>query len=220
MQLVIDDPAAPERDKVRRVLLCSGKLYYSLAAARDKEGVKDAAIVRVEQLYPYPKRELQQILAKYRQAREFAWVQEEPKNRGAWTFMADRLRAMLPDPAVLTYFGRDEAASPATGSFKMHDIEEKEIIAHALELAPKEPAAAPAMAGSLGAPAAGGAVSGNGNGAAAGPETKEAKPPPIPQPVPAGVATNNGNGANGQNGLTGIAAGAPATAGSQTPVSD
>ena len=91
-------------------------------------------VVRVEQLYPFPKKEIQAILSKYRQAREICWVQEEPRNRGAWRFMEDRLRDMLPDPAVLSYFGRDEAASPATGSYKAHEHEEAELISQALEL--------------------------------------------------------------------------------------
>ena len=136
-QLVLDDPGNPERDAVKRILFCSGKVFYSVAAARDKAGVKDVAIVRVEQLYPFPKREVQAILARYRQAREICWVQEEPRNRGAWQFMEDRLRDMLPDPAVLSYVGRDESASPATGSKKSHDSEEEEIIAHALDLGGK-----------------------------------------------------------------------------------
>jgi 2-oxoglutarate dehydrogenase E1 component len=134
LQLVLDDPANPERDSVRRILFCSGKVYYSLAAAREKANLRNVAIVRVEQLYPYPRREIQAIFAKYRQAREICWVQEEPRNRGAWRFMEDRLGDMLPDPAVLTYYGRDEAASPATGSFKTHESEEQEILSHALEL--------------------------------------------------------------------------------------
>src|SRR5207248_5059215 len=83
LQLVIDDPAAPERDSVRRVLFCSGKIYYSLAAAREKAKLKDVAVVRVEQLYPYPRNEIQAVLARYRQSREIAWVQEVPRNRGA-----------------------------------------------------------------------------------------------------------------------------------------
>jgi 2-oxoglutarate dehydrogenase E1 component len=155
LQVVIDDPAQPERDSVRRVLFCSGKVYYSLAAAREKENVKGTALVRVEQLYPFPRKEIQAVLSRYRQAREIAWVQEEPENRGAWGFMEHRLRELLPDPAVLTYFGRDEGASPATGNYKMHQVEEQEILAHALEIAPKdkppaakgEPAAAAAGAG-------------------------------------------------------------------------
>jgi 2-oxoglutarate dehydrogenase E1 component len=135
-QLLLDDPANPEREAVQRVLFCSGKVFYSLAAARDKASLKNVAIVRVEQLYPFPKKEVQAILARYNKAQEICWVQEEPRNRGAWHFMEDRLRDMLPDPAVLRYFGRDEAASPATGSFKAHEHEEQELIGQALELGP------------------------------------------------------------------------------------
>jgi len=159
LQLVIDDPAQPERDSVRRILFCSGKVFYSLAAAREKEKVNGTALVRIEQLHPFPKKEVQAVLARYRQAREIGWVQEEPTNRGAWRYIEPRLREMLPDPAVLNYYGRDEAASPATGNYKMHQVEEQEILAHALELAGKEKAApssgpaqaakaAPATAGS------------------------------------------------------------------------
>jgi 2-oxoglutarate dehydrogenase E1 component len=134
LQLVIDDPTNPERDQVRRILFCSGKIFYSLTTARDKAALSDVAIVRVEQLYPFAKKEIQAVLARYRKAREICWVQEEPQNRGAWRFMEDRLRNMLPDPAVLTYYGRGESASPATGSYKSHEHEEQEIISHALDL--------------------------------------------------------------------------------------
>src|SRR5665213_172701 len=136
--LVLDDPLAPDRDNVKRILFCSGKAFYTLNQAREKENVKDVAIVRVEQLYPFPKKEIQSILARYRQAREIAWVQEESRNRGAWRFMEDHLRGLLPDPAVLNYFGRDEAASPATGSHNMHDKEQSDIVTAALEIVPKE----------------------------------------------------------------------------------
>jgi 2-oxoglutarate dehydrogenase E1 component len=140
VQMVIDDPSDPARDTVKRILFCSGKVYYTLAKAREDAKINGTALVRVEQLHPFPKREIQAVLAKYRQAREIGWVQEEPRNRGAWSFMEPRLRELLPDPAVLTYYGRDEAASPATGNYKMHQIEEKEILTHALELPTKEPA--------------------------------------------------------------------------------
>jgi 2-oxoglutarate dehydrogenase E1 component len=138
LQLVLDDPSAPERDSVRRVLFCSGKVFYALNKAREQHGSAGAAIVRVEQLYPLPKKELQQIIARYRQAKEIAWVQEEPRNRGAWTYISDRLREILPETATLTYFGRDEGSSPATGSHKMHEQEEEELIAQALEVPVKE----------------------------------------------------------------------------------
>ena len=133
-QLVIDDPASISREQVNRILLCSGKVYYTLHAAREKYNVKNVAIVRVEQLYPYPQKELQGILSKYHRATEIGWVQEEPKNRGAWTFMHERLRQILPDGKVLTYYGREEAASPATGSLRLHNREEQELVAAALEL--------------------------------------------------------------------------------------
>src|SRR5205814_9427523 len=114
-RLLIDDPRQPERDRVRRLLLCSGKIYFSLAAAQEKENVNNVAIVRVEQFYPLPRKELQAMIAKYRMVQEIAWVQDEPKNSGGWSFMEPRLRELLPDNVVLNYYGRDEAASPATG---------------------------------------------------------------------------------------------------------
>ncbi|HEV8607305.1 MAG TPA: 2-oxoglutarate dehydrogenase E1 component [Tepidisphaeraceae bacterium] len=142
LQLVIDDPTIISRDQVRRVLLCSGKVYFTLNAAREKNNIRDVAIVRVEQLYPYPQKEIQAIISRYHRAQEISWVQEEPKNRGAWTFMDPRLREILPDGRITKYYGREEAASPATGSSKLHQIEEQEIIQHALELSPKKAAEA------------------------------------------------------------------------------
>jgi 2-oxoglutarate dehydrogenase E1 component len=131
---VLDDPAQPPREKVRRLLLCTGKIFFALDDVRRKEKVDDVAIVRVEQLYPYPQAKVQAMLSKYRNAVEVCWVQEEPKNRGAWSFMEDRLREMLPETSVLIYVGRDEAASPSTGNYKVHQIEEAEIITNALDL--------------------------------------------------------------------------------------
>ncbi|HEV7298168.1 MAG TPA: 2-oxoglutarate dehydrogenase E1 component [Tepidisphaeraceae bacterium] len=133
-QNVIDDPSATDAKKIKRLLLCSGKVYYTLASARAKANITDTAIVRVEQLYPFPRKEVAAILTKYGAAEEIGWAQEEPKNRGAWTYIDPLLREMLPDWATLTYFGREEAASPATGSMKMHKIEEEELIDHALDL--------------------------------------------------------------------------------------
>ncbi len=140
-QLVIDDPSAPaDRDAVKRVLLCAGKMYWLLKDAAEKHGRNDIALVRVEQLYPFPQKELAAVVAKYRRAEEVCWVQEESRNRGAWSFMQQRLLTMIPDNVVLTYHGRDESASPATGSAYMHKSEEAELIAHALELPMKEAA--------------------------------------------------------------------------------
>jgi 2-oxoglutarate dehydrogenase E1 component len=118
-------------DHVRRVLLCTGKVYYTLQSAREKEPAGDVAIVRVEQLYPFPEKEIRATVGKYHRVEEIAWVQEEPENRGAWTFMEPRLRAMFPD-TLLAFYGRERAASPAVGSVKVHQQEEKEIVSAAL----------------------------------------------------------------------------------------
>jgi len=139
-QTLIDDPATAnaDRDKVRRVLVCTGKVYYTLRDARtaaERDG--DVAIVRIEQLYPFPAKELQAVLAKYPRKQEVCWVQEEPQNRGAWTFIEPRLRAMLPD-TIVCYVGREAAASPATGSLKEHVQEEREFVAAALDVPQKK----------------------------------------------------------------------------------
>ena len=133
-QLVLDDPTNPPRENVKRLLLCCGKVYYTLDAARQKQNLKNVALVRVEQLYPFPTREIQQIIAKYNLAHEIVWVQEEPRNRGAWTFMEPHLRSMLPDVAVLSYIGRPEAAAPAVGKYYEHTAQEQQFVAQALEL--------------------------------------------------------------------------------------
>jgi 2-oxoglutarate dehydrogenase E1 component len=153
-QLAIDDPTNPPRERVRRVLFCSGKVFFALDAGRRKHQIGDTAIVRVEQLYPFPRAEIQGILAKYRHAQEVCWVQEEPRNRGAWVFMEDRLQNMISETAVLRYFGREEAASPATGSYKLHEIEAEELLAAALDLPAMKTAGAEQNGNGNGAPAA------------------------------------------------------------------
>ena len=129
------EPACqPWLSQATRLLLCSGKVFFSLDGGRKKHQVADTAIVRVEQLYPFPKPEIQAVLKKYSNAQEIIWVQEEPRNRGAWTFMQDRLQTMIAETAVLKYVGREAASSPATGSYKLHEIEVEEILTAALDL--------------------------------------------------------------------------------------
>jgi 2-oxoglutarate dehydrogenase E1 component len=125
---VLDDPHA-DLDRVRRVLLCSGKVYYDLCQGRSEAGVRDVAIVRVEQLYPLAEDQLKHTLGRYRRAKELVWVQEEPQNMGAWLFMDARLRGLGYQPA---FVGRDASASPATGSHHIHEHEQKELIEVAL----------------------------------------------------------------------------------------
>ena len=120
---VLDDRANPEQ--VTRVLVCSGKVYYDLAKAREELGTQAVAIVRLEQLYPWPEAQLAAVLGRYRRAREWVWVQEESLNMGGWAFMEPRLRALGRPPK---YVGRDASASPATGSLTVHKREQKEIV--------------------------------------------------------------------------------------------
>ncbi|TAK98660.1 MAG: 2-oxoglutarate dehydrogenase E1 component [Rhodospirillaceae bacterium] len=125
--------AAPA--KVRRVVLCSGKIYYDLLQSREDRGLDDVAIVRVEQLYPWPKESVARELAKYKNA-EVVWCQEEPANMGSWTFVDRRLEYALEDTDVKTkrpaYAGRMPAASPATGLMRNHVREQNQIVEWAL----------------------------------------------------------------------------------------
>ncbi|HEV3202818.1 MAG TPA: 2-oxoglutarate dehydrogenase E1 component [Gemmataceae bacterium] len=124
---VIEDPADPEL--IRRVLLCSGKVYYDLVEERQKEDKKNVAIVRLEQFYPFPVEMLRRALTPYRNSREWLWVQEESMNMGGWTFMEPRLRGMN---YPVKYVGRDSSASPATGSHRIHVREQKELVEAAI----------------------------------------------------------------------------------------
>jgi len=129
---VIGDPVDPAR--VERVLLCSGKVYYDLAAElqRRTEVQGRIAILRLEQFYPFPLTLLQGWLASYPGAQEIFWVQEEPQNMGGWNFMRPRLEALLGDEQELRYVGRAASASPATGSYTIHQLEQERFIGEAL----------------------------------------------------------------------------------------
>jgi 2-oxoglutarate dehydrogenase E1 component len=135
---VIDDPArtGTRPSKVRRVLLCSGKLYYALSEARKEHAFDDVALIRVEQLHPFPFETLRTLLATY-STRDIVWVQEEPWNMGAWSYIQSRLSSVLPRGAKLRYVGRPEAASPATGSYRVHEQEEMELLREAFAPKPR-----------------------------------------------------------------------------------
>ncbi|BCY14780.1 alpha-ketoglutarate decarboxylase [Actinoplanes sp. L3-i22] len=113
--------------KVKRVLLCSGKVYYDLFQARADRGITDTAIIRMEQIYPLPVEELKAVLAQYPNAEDFAWVQEEPANQGAWSFVALNLLEHL-EGVRLRRISRPAAAAPAVGSAKMHEAEQQALI--------------------------------------------------------------------------------------------
>ncbi len=119
---VLDDTIIAAKT-VTRIGLCSGKIYYDLIEQREKENATDIAFIRLEQLYPFPQTQLDEVLKKYPNAKEFLWVQEESENMGAWRFVDYQLRKLN-----LRYVGRDEAASPATGFSKRHNMESEEIM--------------------------------------------------------------------------------------------
>ncbi len=145
-QPVLADPRPLEPDTVRRVLLCSGKIFYSLDLGREERDWGGIAIIRLEQLYPFPAAELAEALHRYPRAADVCWVQEEPANQGAWSFVRPRIEALL-DGRRLRYIGRPEAASPATGSHKVHESEEMALVDRALRRPragrPARPAAEP-----------------------------------------------------------------------------
>jgi 2-oxoglutarate decarboxylase len=124
---VIGDRGAP--DRVRRILLCAGKLTHELEAFRAEHGITDTAVVRLERFYPFPAAELRAELARYPQAAELFWVQEEPENQGALAFVTSRLlKAALPAAGAIS---RPEAAAPATGSARRHRQEQEQVIREA-----------------------------------------------------------------------------------------
>jgi 2-oxoglutarate dehydrogenase E1 component len=140
---VIDDAVMSARaGEVGRLVLCSGKVYYDLLPEAEKLEDARPAIVRIEQLYGFPEQELRQVLAGYPNLREVAWVQEEPKNMGAWSFIAPRLKRILADGVALEYVGRPERASPAEGYPAAHAAEQTRIVGAALET--RRPAGEPA----------------------------------------------------------------------------
>ena len=129
---VIDDTAVMDPNNITRVVLCSGKIYYDAQQILNSEKVSNVAVVRLEQFYPYPQEQLKKIFNRYANASDIVWMQEEPKNMGAWTFLSDQLRdTMLPNQ-ILRYIGRNPSASTATGSLKRHQEEQDRLIRTAL----------------------------------------------------------------------------------------
>jgi 2-oxoglutarate dehydrogenase E1 component len=131
-------PEQQQIDKdVKRVVLCSGKVYYDLLEAREKRGIKNIALVRIEQFYPFPEKPLSDQLAKYPNA-EVIWCQEEPENQGAWLYLDRRIEGVLKSlkhkAGRPSYVGRPDAAAPATGSLKTHNKEQEALLNAALTL--------------------------------------------------------------------------------------
>ncbi|MCE2509602.1 MAG: 2-oxoglutarate dehydrogenase E1 component [Alphaproteobacteria bacterium] len=134
-RVLTDDAKLVAGNKVKRIVLCSGKVYYDLEEEREKRSLKDVALIRVEQVYPFPADTLAEEFQKYPNA-DVVWCQEEPKNMGAWTFLDRRLEEVLVEikhkTAQAVYVGRKEAASPATGLLRKHNQEQAELVDAAL----------------------------------------------------------------------------------------
>ncbi len=134
-QRVIDDATAREHaDEITRLVLCTGKVYIDLISAPGYEPTPGVAVARIEELYSFPAEELRALIAGYPALHEVAWLQEEPRNMGAWNYVNPLLRELL-DPAIpISYVGRAASASPAEGSLSQHTIEQARILAEAVQI--------------------------------------------------------------------------------------
>jgi 2-oxoglutarate dehydrogenase E1 component len=132
---VIDDPELPKkRSDVKNMILCSGRIYVDLVTSELRTKNPDDAIVRMEQLYPFPKEKLEELLAQYNNLERLIWVQEEPFNMGAWNYLRPHLRELAEGNLQLLYVGRPESSSPAEGSSTLYRINQASLIEQAFEI--------------------------------------------------------------------------------------
>jgi 2-oxoglutarate dehydrogenase E1 component len=132
-ELTIDDPTAEgRRERVERLAICTGKIYFDIDAAGLRESADTVAIARVELIYPFAKEQLEALIGSYPNLKEVVWVQEEPRNMGAWKVMSRRLPDLLPDGVTLEYVGRPTRASTGEGYSITHAREQERIVLTAL----------------------------------------------------------------------------------------
>ena len=131
---VIEDAEIGNPDSIERIVFCSGKVFYDLADARKKSGETRVAIVRLEQFYPFPLTAVKETIAKFPNAGDLVWCQEEPKNMGAWSFVEAQFEDRLPDGDRLRYVGRTESPSPSTGNYSVHVQEQTRLVTEALTI--------------------------------------------------------------------------------------
>ena len=136
---VLDDPTVESPEKITRVVLCSGKVYYDIQAHERRGSLAHVAVARAELLYPFPAEGLSELFARYPNLREVVWAQEEPRNMGGLTFMGPRLRSVVPRKIPLAYAARPERASPAEGKASTHAKSQDILILDALGVEAKEP---------------------------------------------------------------------------------
>jgi len=125
---VLDDETIQNPDKIDHLILTSGKVYYDLTKFRIDNKIANTAIIRLEQFYPYASKKIKKIIERYPSVKKVKWVQEEPKNMGAWNFLYHRLRNDIPKNCELDYSGRQESASPAVGSYKLSMQQQKKLV--------------------------------------------------------------------------------------------
>jgi 2-oxoglutarate dehydrogenase E1 component len=130
---VLGEPRVAE-DKVTRLVLCTGKIYYDLVGHEERQGNEAVAVGRVELLYPFPQAQILELVERYPNLREVVWVQEEPRNMGARAYMSPRLQQVLPEPLAFGYIGRPERASPGEGYPVAHLAEQNRILRTALDV--------------------------------------------------------------------------------------
>ena len=133
-EVVIDEPADLPLKGIKRVVICSGKVYYDLLAKRDEATLKHIALLRIEQLYPFPKAVFNTIMAQYSHVDDIVWCQEEPKNQGAWYIIQDQIGKYLKDHQRLTYIGRGSFSAPAVGYASLHKRQQATLVNRALML--------------------------------------------------------------------------------------
>jgi 2-oxoglutarate dehydrogenase E1 component len=129
--VIDDEDASGNAEGIERLILCSGKIYVELAGSEAREQDESTAVARVELLYPFPEEEIRSVVEGYPNLREVVWVQEEPKNMGAWFFVEPRLREMFGDELSIRYVGKPARPSPAQGSARFHKLEHAEIVRRA-----------------------------------------------------------------------------------------
>jgi 2-oxoglutarate dehydrogenase E1 component len=123
--------AAIEAKKVKRVVVCTGKVYYDLLAARRERKLDDVALIRIEQLYPFPHKAFEAEMRKFSAATQVVWCQDEPQNQGAWFYAQHHVGEVLREGQALSYAGRPASASPAVGYYDKHYAQQKDLIAAA-----------------------------------------------------------------------------------------
>ena len=133
---VVDEIDKISKNKVKKIILCSGKIYFDLYETRAQHGVENCAIIRLEQFHPFPKTYLESVLNKYKEAEELVWVQEEPRNQGAWSYLLSRrhLGGSFDESKPLKCVARPYSSSPAVGYLSKHEEQQKTIVSEALDL--------------------------------------------------------------------------------------